>query len=262
MTLAVVVSQSYGDVPRLRLDVDSTPAGPEPVPDGSSLAIYRIHEDGSRYQVITEVGARFVSGSWAGFDYHPPFNQMCTYVAVAAGQESAPSNGEQLLSEFTWLIHPKDPTLSVQVDAITKVNGFSRRATAARHEVYGKPTRFVSGEARKGRTGTMEIVCDTWENEQAVFKLLTDDTTILVNVPAPRDLTWSWVHFGDDQYDNPGQKVTSPYRLANLPFEETDQPDVDLSPPWTDADVVAEFATETAMLAVFSTCEDLALDIR
>lgn len=262
MTLVITAVPSPASSPRLRLDVDSTPAGPLPVVDGSTLAVYRVHSDGTRYRVIREVGARLVSGSWAGYDYHAPFNQLVTYVAVASGQESASSAPTVLLSDQTWLIHPSSPDLSVLVDAVTKVAAFSRKGTAARHDVFNQPARFVSGEKRKGRTGSIEIVCDTVENEQAVYALLEDDTAILVNTPADRDLTWSWVHFGDEDYSNPGPKVSTPYRLVSLPFEETDQPDLDLSSPWTCADVVAEFATCTAVLAAFATCEDLALDVR
>ncbi len=285
MTLAVVVSQSYGDTPRLRVDVNSTPSGPLPVPNGSTVAVYRVHEDGSRFRVITEVNARLVGGSWAGFDYHAPFNQAVTYVAVAAGQESAASGPQYLLSDATWLIHSADPTLSVMVDAVTKVDPFTRKATAARHEVFGKPTRFVSGERRKGRTGSIEIVCDTVENEQAVYDLLEDDTPVLINTPAardltwlwvqfgddtpvlintaePRDLTWSWVQFRDESHANPGSKVTVLYRLVSVGFEETDQPDVDLSPPWTYGDIDATYASYTAIDAEYASYEDLALDVR
>lgn len=271
MTLAVTAAVDFSLPPRVRLDVAATTSGPLPVPGGAPVAVVRVHEDGSRWPVLLENGARLGGGSWAGFDYHAPFNQLITYVAQAAGVESAQSVVTELVNESTtWLIHASDPTLSLIPEVVTKIGDLDYESDAQVFDVFNSPFPVtVSSGFRKAAASSMELMV-LREDVAAVRALFADSGPILLNTPATDgwDVTWAWVQPGAVKIGNPGADgfsrgpVNHPLRAVSFPFKLIGAPDLDVTPVWTCDDVVATYATCNAVVAAYSTCTNLALDVR
>lgn len=265
MTLTVTAVVDFSLPPRVRLDVASTTGGPLPVPGGAPVAVVRVHEDGSRWPVLLENGARLGGGSWAGFDYHAPFNQLITYVAQAAGFESAQSVVTELVNDSTtWLIHASDPSLSLIPDKVREIGDLTYASDAEQFDVYGSqyPVTVSSG-FRKAAASTLTVVVAAG-SVAAVRALLADSGPILVNTPADDgwDVTWLWVQPGAVTISNPANMTAYPWRRVSFPFQHIGAPDIDVTPVWTCDDVVATYATCNAVVAAYSTCTNLALDVR
>lgn len=272
MTLTITaVPDSSSDSPRVRLDVDSTTSGPLPIPGGAPVGVVRVHSDGSRWPVLLENGARLGGGSWAGFDYHAPFNQLVTYVAQAAGFESAASGVVELPNgSTTWLIHASTPELSLIPEMVTVIGDQDYESDADTFDVFNSPFPVtVSSGFRKSAASTIELLVLP-SQVGAVLALLADSGPILINTPGTEgwDVTWAWAQPGAVKISNPAPAnyvvgaTKYPYRKVSFAFRHIGAPDIDVTPVWTCADVVATYATCAAVVAAYSTCENLALDVR
>jgi hypothetical protein len=271
MTLSITAVLDGWSPPRVRLDVDSTTGAPLPVPAGSPVAVVRVHADGTRWPVLLEDGARLGAGSWAGFDYHAPFNQAVTYVAQAAGNESAASAEVRILNaKTTWLCHDSTPALSFRPDIITKIGDLGYKSDAETFDVYNSayPVTVSSG-FRRAAASSLEFLI-TADRVPAVRALLASSGAVLINTPSKPgwDVGWAWVQPGDVTISNDGASgfdrgsINYPYRKVVFPFQVIGAPDVDVTPTWTCDDVVATYATCDVMLSHYTTCENLALDVR
>ena len=86
MTLAITAAYApEHDRPSVLLTVTSGTGGPSPVPVNSRIVVTRIHEDGTRHEVLTDADPRVIGGSWSWLDVHSPFGQFVTYEVAAAG---------------------------------------------------------------------------------------------------------------------------------------------------------------------------------
>jgi hypothetical protein len=215
--------------------------------------------------VLLENGARLAGGSWSGFDYHAPFNQLVTYAAQAAGFESAASTVTELPNDSTtWLIHASNPDLSLIPDKVREVGDLAYAVDAEQFDVYGSqyPVTVSSG-FRKAAAGSMVFVVAALSVPD-VRALFADSGPILVNTPGVDgwDVSWAWVQPGAVTISNPANMTGYPWRHVSFPFQVIGAPDIDVTPVWTCADVVATYATCAAVTAVYSTCANLTLDVR
>lgn len=258
MTLTVTAVASVGDVPAVLVDVTSSPA----VTD--LLRVYRVHEDGTRYRVLTDLSATIIT-SWSGFDYHAPFNQAVRYVAETDSLGSAASPEVWLVSESTWLIHPSDPDLSMWVDVVTNIADTSYKDRAQRFQVIGKRDPVTRADyPRGGESGSMSVLCDGPESWARLSALFADGGPVLMNLKPLRGFIkqWKWVQPGDLTMSSPTGHDRVNVRVATFPYEEVSPPDADALPVWTFDDVAATFATFDAVAAAYTDFRAMQLDNR
>jgi hypothetical protein len=192
-------------------------------------------------------------------------------VAQAAGFESAASPATELPNDSTtWLVPASDPELAVIAEVVTKIGDLSYESDAEAFDVFNSPFPVsVSSGFRKAAASSMEFMVPR-ASVVAVRALFADSGPILINTPASEgwDVTWAWVQPGAVLISNPGAEgfsrgpVNYPYRRVSFPFRHIGAPNVDVTPLWTCADVVATYATCAAVVATYSTCVNLALDVR
>lgn len=261
MTLTVTATNGSLDVPAVLVSVVSSPAVTAP------LTLYRVHEDGTRYRVLTEANANVIT-TWTGFDFHAPFNQWVTYVAEAAGLVSAGSPAVMVISDdATWLIHPSDPDLTVLVDKIIgPAAPYKYPGSAQVFRPLGSKLPVVrTSYPRGGESGQITVKCESPDSRAAVMACLEDNGPTLINTPnTADDIGWKWVQFGDVDKLNPGGFTAFPFRYVVLPYMEVTQPDVDAS-LWTlgelKTDAALNYPTLGGVKAEFATLGALKLRI-
>jgi hypothetical protein len=196
---------------------------------------------------------------------------LVTYAAQAAGFESAASTVTELPNDSTtWLLHASDPDLSLIPEVVTKLGDLDYESDAQVFDVFNSPFPVtVSSGMRKAASSTIDLMV-LREDVPAVRALFADSGPILLNTPATDgwDITWAWVQPGPVKIGNPAPDgytrgaVNHPLRSVSFPFRLIGAPDIDVTPVWTCADVVATYATCAAVTAVYSTCANLTLDVR
>jgi hypothetical protein len=257
MTLTVVADILFSETPAIQVDVTSSPS----VTD--LLTLYRVHEGGSKYRVLTASHATLI-GSASVIDYHMPFNTPVQYQAVAGGLTSALSAPVEFGSESVWLIHPTDPSLSLLVDFISAVGDFSYANTVLRSKVLNsKLPRHRPIGPREGEKGSLTILAEDLSTRRAIMALLADGGQILLNTPWDEtDLGWKWVQPDTSGGHNLLKKRESP-REYSFGYEETTQPDADVRVR-TYGEMKALFPTQTnaQMKLIYSTYKNSKLDIR
>ena len=255
MTLTVTTSTPGGDTPRVQVNVASSPAVTGP------LRVFRTHADGSVHRVLLEDNANIVT-TYAGLDFHSPFNQAVTYHAEAGGLVSVESAAQWLTSDDTWLVHRSDQSLSVMVEKLIGPAApvkFPSRAN--RYQVLNRRLPvFRSDYPRGGESGQLVVKCEA-DARPGLEALLADDGVLLLNSPLP-DLGWKWIKPLDLDFSNPGGFQSFPFRYATIPYEESNQPDADEVPLWTSDDIAALGLTSAGLAALYTTSDNMKLDIR
>lgn len=255
MTVTLTATARPGRPPGVDLLVTAT----APTDVNGAVAVVRIHADGTRHRVITEYDPHLMSGVWAVTDSHPPYNQVLTY-EVTVGPDTATSVAV-VMSSVTWLIPPSDVESAVSVQKVAEIADRSFAATTGRFPTLGGKTISVSGEAPR-MTGSVTLRAEV-SGLDALLRLLQEGT-ILISTPAEPgwEVKWLWVSRTGHRVANPGKLVSFPFRLVTLEFEECEDPDVDLTPMWTDADMGAAFASDAAAEAAYASAFDAELDRR
>lgn len=257
MTLTITATAEHVVAPRVALTITSSPT------ISAELAVTRVHADGSEHRVILQDSAVLL-GSFAGLDYHPPFNQVVGYRAVAGGQTSNTAT-VVVPSPSVWLIHRTNPALSMRVPVTADVADYVYADRSSLTQVLNRrlPVSRADYE-RGGEEGQLTIICPTPAHRTALKKLLAAGGPTLLNSPySDDDLGWQWVQFGALTIKNPGERQAHPERMAVLPYREVEQPDSDQQLP-TFAERQAQFPTATFddMRAVYATFDDAKLDKR
>jgi hypothetical protein len=238
MTLTVTAAPGFLDVPAVQVSVSSSPALTAP------LVLWRVHEDGTRWRVLTEANANVIT-TWTGFDFHAPFNQMITYTAEAGGL-SGSSAATMLISDAgTWLIHASDPDLSVLVDkVIGPAAPYKYPSVTQSFRPLGSKLPVQRHDfPRGGESGQITIKCEDEASRAAVKACLADNGVTLINTPhTDDDIGWKWVQIDDTDLSNPGGTFGFPFRYFALPYREVRQPDVDAG-LWTLGESKAESVT-------------------
>jgi hypothetical protein len=216
------------DVPAILVTVTSSPALTAP------LVLWRVHEDGTRWRVLTEANANVIT-TWSGYDFHAPFNQMITYTAEAGGL-SGSSAGTMLISDAgVWLIHASDPSLTVLVDkVIGPAQPYKYPSVTQSFRPLGSKLPVQRHDfPRGGESGQITIKCEDEASRAAAKACLADNGVTLINTPfTDDDIGWKWVQIDDTELSNPGGAVPFVFRYVVLPYREVRQPDVDAG-VWT-----------------------------
>ncbi len=263
MTLTLTAVQDFsGAAPRIKLDLSSTLLGSEWV------SIMRTHEDGESYKVIMDSNSRLSSGLLsAAFDYHPPFEQELSYVAVTANETS---NAVVVTARSTtaWLCHASDPTLSIEVayipedglgdDDVADGSGVFTIRGSNRPAVVWDDTVSITSSVRLGILP---------EQQSAVLKLARSGGPLLLNIPKGLDVDWRWIQPKLKINRGLGKTASGgsqgyPYRMIEIGYTWVRQPDVDVVPEWSYADLNAAFPTLQASMDAYATIPDLVADKR
>lgn len=245
MTITLTATARSGRPPGVDLLVTAT----APTDLNGSVVVVRVHADGSRHAVITEYSPHLLSGLWAVTDYHSPFNQVVTYEATV-GSDTATAT-VVVMSSLTWLVPPGEVSIAVSAKKIAEIADRSFASTAGRFPVLGGKTISVSDDSPR-MSGSITLRVELADMD--AFLALLHEGTILISTPAEPgwDLKWLWISRTGHRVSNPGKLVAFPFRLITVEFEECEDPDVDLTPIWTDADMEAAFASDAAGEAAYA----------
>lgn len=241
MTVTVSAAQSSSYPPAILVDVTSSPSVTAP------LVVYRVHDDGSRHKVIAS--SRVLIGGWSGTDYHPPFNRLFHYVAAAEGQpESAASADLFVASDLAWMIHSSTPALSFPIRKITwPMQPVTYSSRVASFDILQDPADDTESlpvirtdVTRSGAAGKLAIQVAV-EDLASALSFFRSAGPVLLNGPWGADeYGWTWLVAKDVTVTNPGGGLAFPTRTLEFDFRACRQPDVDVTPLSTWADVAAQ----------------------
>lgn len=262
MSLSITAVRETTSPPRMLVTVTATGGSGA----SAALDVYRVHEDGRKYRLITPDRPVIAGGVWAGFDTHAPYNQTVTYRAES-GSEFAVSGVVVQLSQWAWLLHPEDSALSVLVDRdMVHLGplgdpGYDSRATL--HEIVDSGDVISLGDGRRaGEKRDLTVICRSDTALSAVRDLLESDAPVLINTPYERnDVGWLWVQPTSVVVENPGHRPNAT-RLVKLSYQRVAQPDVDSLAEWTCDDLAATGWTCDQAAAQYVDCTAMSLDRR
>jgi hypothetical protein len=250
LTVTAAVSASYP--PRVAVTVSSSPAVT------ASLTITRTHADGSVHPVLTDSEPVIIT-SWAGYDYHAPFNEAVTYTAATSDQ-SATSSAVYMVSDSGWLMHPSDPTKSMPVLLLTADETVKFASPAKTYAVLNRRLPVArTSSPRGGAQGNLKIKVAS-EDVTAAMDLFADGGPLLLNGAwGPNDYGWKWVLPGELSVVNPAGFVSYETRWFQAGYVEVADPDVNIVSPWNYDAVAATYASYDAVAAAFADYNALAL---
>lgn len=227
----------------------------------SSLKVWRVHPDGSRYRVLT-VGQATLIGSWAGFDYHGPFNRALTYVAEAGGSTSAASSPTWRISKESWIVHPSDQSLSMPVKLVGPPSETTTDESSQKFQVLGRklPVHRIS-RPRGGEVSSLTVLAETSTEIARIKALFADGGQLLLNTVWEDDMDWMWVQPKPLTRAVLG-RAASEVREFTFSYEQTSPPDADLVPIWTFDKVAADFSTFDDVTAAYADFQAMQLDVR
>lgn len=259
MTLTTVAAVQDGAWPQVSLVVTEDPATTD------RLKVWRYHENGSRWPVLTvENIPKVIGGGWVGLDVHAPFNQYVTYRAEVRGVLGDASNEVRLLSKKTWLIHPSDPTKSVALDRLRSSSDFVNPMDFTLGKVPGRGLPLSESDTLRGsEQGTLTITQVNRTTRLKLHRLLADGWVLLLNSPyAEDDYGWKWIQPESQTRRNRAGYATFTDRDFIIPYTEVEAPDVDLRSLWTVGDITALGQTCGQLAVTYDTVADMALDRR
>jgi hypothetical protein len=250
--------------PRIRLNVTTNTTDSMPVSPSAAVTVSRLDPDGATRNVIVLANPQLSGGTWVDFDYHAPFNRSVSYVATAGGYTSAGAT-ITLTSVVSWLMHPLNPALSVQVDQVLELADTTQDSTAILSYAFQSAVPIALSEGvRHSPAGALTVLSYTPSNQTALKALLSDSGPILLNLAGPDagaawwDVSWAWVQPGQVTY--PKQQLRNDFRTTVIPYTQIDTPAGAEITLWTVADVVATYATVASVVAAFASVSDLATD--
>lgn len=257
MTLNVTAApDSLTGRPRVRVDVASSPAVTDIV------TVYRVHQDGARYRVITDQPPVMVT-AWSGYDYHAPFNEMFSYVADTGSQTSTASAPVFLPSDASWLISASDPALSLSVPAVLSIGSLSWDDPAQKFQPLDapRPVHYTS-RPRSGPAYSLSVEC-TSDEEAQMIALIKPGGPILLNLRRPEPTGgWMWVQLSNPTLQPPAGNWRTSVRMWHFSAEETTQPNVDLTAEWDFDGLAAAFPDFDSAAAAYADFRSMALDVR
>jgi len=260
ITIAATVDTAVPQ-PRIRLDVTANATTPG-VDPAARLSIYRVNPDGSQKRVIVDANAKLIGGSWTGFDYHCPFNAQVQYIASASAVSSSMTPAT-LPSSVSWLIHPNNPSLSVQLDAVADFADQAFDGAAVISFPYSGvyPISLTEG-AQRAPTGQLTARVNTRAKANAVLSLLADGGPMLMNLASKDpaawwDQPWAWIQRTTVTPTNTAKNLTGGSRKFVIPYQVIDTPAGAALPLWTCDNVAATYTTCDQVTAAYSSCSGL-----
>lgn len=252
MTITVTASVDAAYPPRVAVSVSSSPAVT------ASLTITRTNADGTVHPVLTDSEPVIIT-SWAGYDYHAPFNEAVTYTATASGQ-SGTSTAVFMVSDQAWLMHPSDPTKSLPVLLLQADETVKFASPAKTYAVLNRKLPVARTSAPRGGTqGNLKIKVAS-ADVTAALDLFADGGPLLLNgIWGANDYGWKWVLPGELSVTNPAGFVDFPFRWFLTSYVEITDPDANIVSPWNYDAVAAAYADYDTQTAAYSSYDALAL---
>jgi len=261
MPATFVVTTEPGNLPpRNRLDVT--------LPGGStagSVLITRTDPDGRTRVVRLADPASITGTAWVGYDYEAPFGASVMYSAVA--QYMNPGFFMDTLADTVtlavadvWLIHPGIPALSMMLPKVKSLGDRSRPVSRGIFAPYGRAEPIVVTDGkRKAVQATLVIRTRTLDELGALVALTADAAVLLLNVPESLGwgVSYEYISLGDLMEARETETGDDPYRLISGPYHVVSRPVGGSQSQRTYADVLAESATYTVVLADFTDYIDL-----
>jgi hypothetical protein len=266
VTLTIVATPLPSDPePRIQLNITDTAGG------GSAFTLTRTDPDGRSRKIIIEPNPHLTSGSWAGYDYHAPFNESVTYTATTT--VAATSASVVLSMSTSWLIHRTNPALSVQIDKVMSTSDRVATSTGMPHWAFGAEFPVVRNEnVRHAKSGSVTLKAFTKAKLAALESILHDSGVILMNLTngnsaAWFDVSWAWIQPGDVTYANPTGNgwVYYPTRDVTFTYQIVDVPAGAISPLWTYGMLladVADFPSYASVASGYHNYGDVVIDNR
>lgn len=252
-TITPTVELSHNP-PRVLLTIDTTGYV------GDTLAIYRVEGSESTIVRDSETTPDIADVTWIGYDYEAPYGTAVTYQVVVfasgASVASATSSTTTVNETSAWLVHPGDPSLSVELLGLRQIGARKRQITQSVQRVLGRADPVVTADARSGVESSLSIGTSTLAQSSALADLIADGTPLLLNIPASLlwGVTYEWVALGDAEEARVVPQVGArPHRLHTIPYFVVSRPEGDLAPQRTWADVISESSSWTDVLTTRAT---------
>jgi hypothetical protein len=251
---------------RVVVNVTASPAISAPI------VVYRVHEDGSEHPLSTvDLTPDLIGGAWSGIDRHPPLNAPVTYRASTYA-ETGTSNPTVLWAAGSWLVHPSDPDLTVQVDGIRSVTGRGNDSSAVAVHVLDRTNEWgervlthIQDQPRSAESGSLALKVDTHAQRDALRHLFASGGRVLAVTPY-EDIPWLWIQPGRVSYDPIRPVGYLPPWIVTIPYESAAEPGFAEDPAWTNDQLAAEAVvrgwTNSNLGTVFQSNDYLALNIR
>lgn len=253
LTITPTVELSHNP-PRVLLTIDTTGYV------GDTLAIYRVEGSESTIVRDSETTPDIADVTWIGYDYEAPYGTAVTYQVVVfasgASVASATSSTTTVNETSAWLVHPGDPSLSVELLGLRQIGARKRQITQSVQRVLGRADPVVTADARSGVESSLSIGTSTLAQSSALADLIADGTPLLLNIPASLlwGVTYEWVALGDAEEARVVPQVGArPHRLHTIPYFVVSRPEGDLAPQRTWADVISESSSWTDVLTTRAT---------
>ena len=222
--------------------------------------VFRVHEDGSEYRVITAAGNRsLVGGLWIEADRHVPWNQDVHYRAQTSN-DSGTSGPVRVISKRSWIIDGSDPNQAVLLSGVRLMADRNWADRVERLDIQGSESPIHLTGPLSLETGTLTAQVHSPREFRALQKLT--GRPVLLNLSLSEyDVGWLWVVIRAPKLANQGM-ASFGLREFVLTFEGTRQPDVDGQAYWTVSDLAATGWTITEAAAQYSSVTNMALDVR
>ena len=267
LTIAAEPHPEYSP-PRMKLTVTST------VTTASVLVdIYRIHEDGSTWRVITEDGVRLNSMA-SVFDYHAPYGVPVQYIAQTSIESASATDAVYLDATAAWLVPSDEPSLAVSPAYVARLGDELYTPRVGVFDILDGLSVSVSEDGDSKLTSTVELAVDRSTGLMALRVLASRGAPVLLNIPYKlgRDVTWRWIMATAITKSNPGTpdqwlgQTGYLWRNFTLTYTAIAAPDVVLVPTWTSqeaGDYWSSLSVTSAGLGTYyATAVDFGTDTR
>lgn len=235
--------------PRVALSVAGAPT--------ATVMVTRTDPDGNVRPVRGAEPAATVSGAWVGYDYEAPYGATGLTYTVTPTDSTPPVTSASVSMPVTqsWLIHPGQPALSVQLDRMKRAPR-SYASGTAEHVILGAiyPKTVTDGTRKSGRY-QLTIRTDTTAERTALWVLLSQSVSVLLQLAYPFTAAtyWSFLNVDDVTEEEVTARFGDPQRVWALNVTEVDRPAGNIAPQRTYADVLSEVGTYADLLARYTT---------
>lgn len=250
-----VEAASAGAPPRVKLTVTDTLSA------NSSVTITRQNPNGRIVPVRTPSGEALELSGGTGlvYDYEAPFGQSVYYSTL---EDPATVSAATVLDETrVWLIHPGVPVVSQPVELGKSSN--AEETFEVNEGVFwpmGRETPLIFNDGtRKAPGSDLTVLTKTAAQSQALMTLLSDPTTLLLNVPADLglDIETAYISVGTLTRRRVSDIGDASERAFALPYRVVRRPSGGSQSARTLADIYTQYATLADVKATYATMFDL-----
>lgn len=169
--------------------------------------------------------------AWVGYDYEAPYGVPLTYGVVFQPMSGAPvgytAPDITLSPSVAWLVHPGKPSLSIPLPRVRQMDTRTAAVNKGIFTPYGRTTPvIVTDGQRKAATTSIVVRTGTTDELDALYAILDDCTTLLLNIPPTLGwgITREYVNFDATTEDRwsypsaPSRDVTMPYQVTSAPI--------------------------------------------